>query len=73
MQNKLYLKKLIDDYPYISFSFDYVKYKSTLKNRRMFGHIIASKFPFESASAYLVLLAVAIPMLWRNEFINNFF
>lgn len=45
--NKLYLQKLINDYPYISSSFDLVKDKSILKNKRMFGQIIASKFPLE--------------------------
>lgn len=43
--NKLYLQKLINDYPYISSSFDLVKDKSILINKRMFGEIIASKFP----------------------------
>ena len=45
--NNLYLQKLINDYPYISSSFDLVKDKSILKNKRMFGQIIASKFPLE--------------------------
>lgn len=71
--NKLYQKKFINNYPYISFSFKLVKDKSILENKRIFEKITASKFLFDFASVYLVLLVVTISMLWRNEFINNFF
>ncbi len=45
--NKKFKKLLISQYPYIASSFDLVEDKSILINKRMFGQIIASKFPLQ--------------------------